>query len=87
MQSIVEEEWKEYDDHLVISDDDDSESEQTQNTHSLFVPQFVLKTKGSVVDMLMDGPFTKQKQPTFSKSISIDSAAVEVHDADDDSKC
>jgi len=73
------EEWKEYDDHLRISDDDEPEidSPSVHETYSLFVPQQVLKTKGSVVDMLMDGPFPKQKAPELGTAISIERAKVE----------
>merc|ERR1712013_962688 len=57
-----ETEWEEFDDHLRISDDENEneneveEEKESDNVSSLFTPNFALKTQGSVVDMLMEGP-------------------------------
>jgi len=57
-----DEEWDRYDD-LRISDEDNDGDEvkepEKTNTPGLYVPLVPLKTQGSVVDMLMDGPESK----------------------------
>ena len=69
--AVAKGDWVEHDDQLKLSDDEEEEEEDASN--ALFIPQYELKTQGSVVDMLMDGPFggQKKKQQQFAEGIAI----------------
>eukprot|EP01083_Nonionella_stella_P192736 712253_1 len=65
--NIEEDEWH-YDDVLNISDDE----ENVTNTNELIIPTFKLKTQGSVVDMLMAGPYVnKDNKENINTTISV----------------
>jgi len=59
--------WIDCDGHLRFEDDSESEDSSSRD---LFVPTNNLKHKGSVVDMLMEGPVRRQKEVTPNITVS-----------------
>eukprot|EP01084_Bolivina_argentea_P056072 102676_1 len=64
-------EWEQYDTLHLSDEEEENESKDSDGGVALFVPLVPLKTQGSVVDMLMDGPHTKKEKRVIPQAVTV----------------